>query len=755
MSTFTATANTGGAFDCDGADYAIGRSSVTTAAPTSQVSYKFNITRRPLVLRVGSSAGAQDIVNDREFVPGDYVYSFVPTVSPYYVEFQLREEGLAVLSGFARIAPGQLTLPTPWAEEDLRGLRSEQSLDVQWWSHVDYQTRVLERLAANSWGLRLYQPRNGPFEPEDASGFTLTPNARTGVANVNASGPVFKTTDVGSLLRLTQTGQFETFSANAVDEQTDPIRVTGSGAARTFYYTISGTFVGTLVLERSVDGGVSYAIVATHTSTVTNQQIADGLDGQIAYYRLRMTAYTSGAAVLELLYAGGVTNGVGRIFSVNADNAVTVDVLEPFAALTATSVWARGSWSDRYGWPAAPALYDGRLGFIRKDKRWQSESDDYESFLVGPDDANAISGSIPGKMNVARWLKAGDKLWFGSSGAEGVIGTGGFDEVGTPENVRARVRTERGSANGDAILADGYPVFIHRSGRKLHMIAESGNAWDIFNITRLHSRIAGGVNGQFLELGWQLEPEPRVWAVRDDGQAAIQLLSKEAKVGPLVRYVPQGTAAKIESLCIVPGTPEDATYLSVIRTVDGASLRTIEKVARENWAVSSEAIRLQAAVTYSGEMTDEISGLDHLEGQTVYAWADGRISGPHTVTGGEITLSYEASFAVVGLKYQGKYKGPRAGGMVANWGKIESINLLLSDAVGGSVSWGTSFDRMDTLPDRQSADATYDSPLPVFNDDIGRPMVGGWERDQRVHIRFNGVGPSGILGYVPKVQKNG
>lgn len=58
----------------------------------------------------------------------------------------------------------------------------------------------------------------------------------------------------------------------------------------------------------------------------------------------------------------------------------------------------------------------------------------------------------------------------------------------------------------------------------------------------------------------------------------------------------------------------------------------------------------------SGEWTMDtpfttISGLWHLEGQTVYCLADGNVMGPLTVSEGSITLEGEATIAVVGLKY--------------------------------------------------------------------------------------------------------
>lgn len=744
MATFTATGATGGAFDSDAGNYAIGRSQVTTTEPTKEVSYSFTVMRRPLVLRVGAAAGDQDIVQDTTFEPGYHVFSFTPGVSPYFMEFQLREVGEATLSGLARIAPGLFSLTTPYDEIAFPNMRSEQSLNVQWWADGLRCPRVLERRGNSSWGLRLFQPKDGPFDNNETSGVTLEPDGQTGTVTIEASGPVFKASDAGSLIRLTQPGQFKTASADSIDDATDTIRVSGTGAARTFFWSVTGTFSASVTLQRSVGSEVNWVDVTTVT-TPTTTSLSDGLDGQIVYYRLKVTAYTSDTPVMSLTYSGGITDGVARIFSVDADNEVTADVLTPFASTSPTTIWARGSWSDRFGWPTCPALFDGRLTFLRGGRRWQSTSDDFESFGIGAEADDAISGTIPGRMNVPRWAKAGDRLMIGTAGGEGYISAGRDDEVMTPDNARARIRTERGAYNADAVHVDGMPAFIHRSGRKLHLMVWNGSEYELLNLSRLHRDIAGVCNGGFTELAFQSEPEPRLYARRSDGQCAVMLISLADRLGGWMRLVPTGEDAAIESVCVVPGTPEDHVYRVVKRTIGGTTKRYVEKQAKERWGNSSHAWRLESALLYSGTATTAISGLGHLEGEQVYAWADGRVDGPHTVTSGAITLTYAASYVIVGLKYQGFYRGPRAPNL-AKSKKIERLGMLLHNTVGGGVSWGRNFTTMSRLKDRLMEGATYDSPLPLISEDVDFPISGSWENDGRVCIRFEGVGPATVLG---------
>jgi len=67
-------------------------------------------------------------------------------------------------------------------------------------------------------------------------------------------------------------------------------------------YSIGGTFVATIDLERSLDNGLTWEVIASHTAatdpTVDNTNIAAPAAG--TQFRLTCSAYTSGSAVCKL-----------------------------------------------------------------------------------------------------------------------------------------------------------------------------------------------------------------------------------------------------------------------------------------------------------------------------------------------------------------------------------------------------------------------------------------------------------------------
>lgn len=743
--TFTATST----------QWAIAKSTVTTTEATKAVSYSFTVARRPLRMRVGTSDGGRQIIDDITLSPGAHLITFVPGAGTYYVQFTLQDEGVATLSDFARVAPGLLTLPTPWATADLPSIRYEQSADVVWMYCEGHQTRVLERRGNTSWSLRLFQPINGPFDSPNSGPITLTPSAQTGTATLTASQPLFKTQDVGQLIRLTHTGQFRTANFTAAAQVTNTIRVTGVGTDRSFVVSISGTFSATVVLQRSIGNEISWVDINTYTSGTT-ATISDALDNQIVYYRLRCSAYTSGTAVSSLTYSRGVTDGYAIIHTVTADNSVGVDIFATLGSTVATAEWSFGAWGGRGGWPYAGAVHDGRHWVARADRVWASESDDYESFALGTLDSDAISRRMAtGEINSARWVESAGRLLIGTAGAEIENRSNQLEDPVTPTNLVTRARSTRGSANAQAAKMDTSVVFIARSTQRLYRLAfsQEENGYAPQDLTRLNRDVAGT---GFKEVAIQVDPEPRILVVRDDGQMAVMLYAPDEQCYAWFRIVTDGA---FESVCVTPGTPEDYVYVVVRRTIGGVTKRYVERFALEGWDDSRDAWRVHSGLSYSGTPVSAFSGLGHLEGKSVAIWADGRVMAPRTVVGGSIALDWAVSKAIVGLPYTGRYRssklayGAQAGSALTMQKKVGRLGLLLYRTPGGCLSWGPSFDRMDRLPSHRQGDA-MDSPLSLWTGDTTQTVIAMSDLDARVCISMPEPGPAEVLGMVPLVETN-
>ena len=462
---------------------------------------------------------------------------------------------------------------------------------------------------------------------------------------------------------------------------------------------------------------------------------------------------------MSLTHSQGVTDGIARIISVEADNEVLADVVSPFSQLTATSLWYRGAWSERNGWPVAVGMYDGRLSLVQNDRYWLSSPDVFESFEVGPDDDAAISRSLTGRMNAAQWIKGVQRLLVGTRGSEHIITAGDLNEILTPATTYSRGMTTRGSASADACIIDESVAFISRSGRRIYLAVNArGDQYQLMDLTRLHPEI-GGDSG-FKELAFQYEPEPRLWCVRHDGEIAVLLFEASEQIAGWSRITTPG--GQFRSVCVLPSAGEDKVFLLVDRPDYRSGTEWyVERLSQELFSTTTQAQRLHSAVVYDGAETSTISGLDHLEGASVYAWAGGVQMGPFLVDGGEIELTSPVTYAVVGLRYIGKYKSPRldwgdqGGTALTRHKQVKGLGLMLRDTPGGQIRWGRDFDEnlMEVLQDRQVVDV-YDGPVQGLTVDDVMDFEGAQERDARVCIEMHGAGPVTVLGMVPVIETN-
>jgi len=749
-----------------------------TGGATAATTFAFDIERRPLLISVGTATNNEDILGEILLDPGSHIITVLPTATSYYIRARLIDDaGKAKLLNLVRKAAGNLIVPTPYTAADLRSLRFEQSNDVVWIYHKDYRTRVLERRGDTSWSLRLFRPLTGPFEIPNLGSTTLAVSALTGSVNVTASRDFFTSEVVGQLLELEHTGQTETISATAIDQATDEIRVFGIETNRVFNFDISGTFVGTIKLQQSVGNTVDWVDYQTFTAAASGT-VDDELDNQIIYYRLICTAFTSGVIVGELRYAGGSTTGRAEIVEYTNATTVVAEVFESFGSTTATTRWSEGSWSDFLGWPRAGQIADSRHWIVRDDRYFASVGDDYEDFLIGVDAGSAISRVLgTGDVNSAVWIEVGVRVVVGTAASEVEILSNEYNEKITFANVQARAVGDDGAADAQAVRAGKRIVYIDRTRSRLlqaYFDSETSGT-EIDNISRLHEKIAGEIaqdsDDGFVELAFQRAPEPRIWAVRSDGQLACMLYAPKEGIYAFQRY----TAANdgiVKSVCVIPGKPEDRVHVLVERVIDGVTVLYHERFGLNKFALvageddngntvysAPSACRLQCCSISIGAPADTFTGLDYLEGERVHVWADGRNAGSFVVTGGSITIGFEAVQVIIGLNYTGKWKsskmafGARNGTALTQDKTVQHLGICTLDTPTGAFKYGRSFEHCIDETINEFVDGMLmDEPVMLITEDINQPFDGATEIDSRICLVMDTPAPVTILALVPNVD---
>lgn len=766
----------------NGTSFAIQRQEVTVAAGDQgdEHALRIVIERGPVILRVGSSSGDDDYVNETSLGTGTHSLAFTPTGN-FWVEFKSRLKRIVLVDQCTVEAAGVMEVTAPWETADLDLIRHDQSGDIVYVACDGYQQYTIERRATRSWSVVVYEPEDGPFRVLNVSTTTIAAAAISGNTTLTASKPLFRSSHVGALFQITSVGQTVTSSITAQNTFTNSIISTGVDAARAFSIQITGlTGSGsTVTLQRSFDAGASWYDVTTYTTDQTTT-FDDGLDNQIIYYRLGVKTgdYGAGTQVCTLSITTGAITGVARITGFTSSTVVSVEILKDLGGTTATEDWAEGAWSSLRGFPSAVAFHEGRLTWEGRDKIDASISDGFDSF--DPDfegDAGPISRSIgSGPVDTINWALSLQRLILGGQGSEFSVRSSSLDEPLTPTNFNLKPASTQGSAAVAAVKVDQNGVFVQRGGARIFELAfgASGVDYEAGHLSALAPEI--GLPG-ITKILVQRQPDTRLHFLRSDGTVVMLVFDKLEEVIALMEIETDGL---IEDGVVLPGDPgeaEDEVCYEVARTIGGATKRYLEK-----WAFESECrgatLNKQADcfITYSQSASATIGGLAHLEGKAVVVWDNGKCLrtaagaiATFTVSGGQITVTnagaaYLATQGVVGLGYDATYKSAKFVELMESVQAtlmdeqiIKSLGLVLADVHAKGLRYGQSLvdSEMRDLPQIHRGAPVDPDTVHVDYSSGKMTFPGTWDDDARLCMKASAPRPATVLCAIAEVEHHG
>jgi hypothetical protein len=750
---------------------AIRTQQVTVAGANISVEHgvRVKINRGVVRFKIGSTANGEEYVSEATLRQGEYSFGFTPTGDFYITvgattKYESRVDSIAIESA------GDMVIPTQWAEADLPYVRYDQSGDVLFVACDGVEQRKIERRATRSWGVAEYLSEDGPFRSANITPTTIASSALTGDVTLTASKGIFKSTNVGSLYRITAVGQTVTASISSQNTLTDPIRVTGVGGSRSFSLTITGTWVATVVLQQSIGDIGAWTDYGTYT---TNQSItvSDGLDNQIIYYRIgvKTGGYTSGTAVCTLVYSLGNNAGIVRITAYSSETSVSAIVLEDLGGTAAVDAWEEGAWSDRRGYPTGVVFNEGRLVWAGRDFIWASVSDAFESF---DDTIEGNSGPIirslgSGPVDRINWLLSLQRLVAGAETSEKVIRSNSLDDPLTPTDFNIKTPSTKGSTAVAPVKIDTSGIFV-RNGR-LFELQYDGGIFD-YKTVDLTSYIPeiGGTGG-FVKIAVQRYPDTRIHCIKADGTAAVLIFDRNED---MKCWIDVETDGLIEDVIVTPASvtaDEDSVYYTVKRTINSVVKRYYEK-----WSLESECVggtlnkQADSFVTATQASSVTISGLSHLEGESVIVWADGvnyspRVNGVQTtftVSGGAITLGTAVASYVVGLPYKARYKSTKlayaaqGGTALLQSKRVESLGVIMRNTHNRGLRYGTDFDTLYEMPLVEGGADVSANQIWEEYDERPFEFEQEFDTDSRLYLEAMAPMPCTLLAAVMKVATN-
>jgi len=465
-------------------------------------------------------------------------------------------------------------------------------------------------------------------------------------------------------------------------------------------------------------------------------------------------------------------DGHVKITGYTSSTVVDMEVIADISNGSATTDFALGSFSDTTGYPSCVTFFEQRLVFAATLSQPQtlffSKSGDYENMDDNyhgtvADDDSIIYTIASNQVNAIRFMTATRTLIIGTAGGEFAVSGGGTDIAITPTNILIKKQSNNGAANVDALAVGNATLFLQRARRKLRELAYNFDVdgYVAPDLTILAEHIS---EGGFKQLSYQQEPNQVIWGVRNDGQLVGLTYQREQQVVAWHRHIFGGTFSSGNTVCDSVATipTDDSEYQTWVinkRTINGATKRYVEYIHQYDFDETDDTSFnfLDSQLSYDGSPVTTISGLDHLEGETVSILADGATHPDKTVSSGSITLDRSASKVKVGLSYTSLLQtmridaGSQNGTSQSKTKRIYEITARLYESIG--VEIGPDLNNMERIPFRSSANA-MDSGINVFTGDKEIEFRGNYETDGFIFVRQTQPLPLTILSLYPKLQTN-
>jgi hypothetical protein len=483
---------------------------------------------------------------------------------------------------------------------------------------------------------------------------------------------------------------------------------------------------------------------------------ASGTTGTVTVNASGFSPFTSADVGRLVALHGGAKWGYGRITAYNSPSSVQVATARDFENVNATSKFKFGAfWGTNQ--PRAVAIYGARLWFGGTSEKPQtlyaSRTNVYDDFSTSDKlvDTDAISWTLDsGEVNAIYWFDVNNKndLMIGTSDSVWRL----FSNDATKAIATATIKTERvqvlGCANIQGRQIGSAIMFVGSGKEVVHELAYQfdSDSYGCPEMTLLAQHITrGGVS----EFAYQTRPNRILWAPRADGTLLGFTYMRDQKVTGWHRHI-LGGGGKVESVCVIPspdGTQDDL-WMVVRRTINGTTKRYVEVLTRSTVDATDNGdwFYVDSGLTYNGAPATTITGLSHLEGQTVQVFADGANESEATVVGGAITLDEAASKVHVGLGYTSTLQTLRAEVNPASTAQgkqkvIHSISLDCYKSVGGMA--GQSLDDM-----REIFSIPYHEGPQATTEHKALDLGGGWNIDGQIYVQQDKPLPLNILAVI-------
>jgi hypothetical protein len=265
----------------------------------------------------------------------------------------------------------------------------------------------------------------------------------------------------------------------------------------------------------------------------------------------------------------------------------------------------------------------------------------------------------PRLNRVRHFVEIAQRLVQFSSIGESII-QGDGDAILVPGAVNPRQVSEHGAARSPEPLVLGdTALFVQARGtqvRDLFAVESTLMGGNELSLTAAH--LLDGF--RVVDWCYQQTPDPTVWMVRSDGTLLSLTYERPNGIFAWAKHDTRASAGpgKFLSVACIPEGGRDTVYAVMEQTIQSVVRRWVVRMTDR--AVPNP-VCVDAAVRYAGTATATITGLGHLNGESVAVVVNGTtvLANPNdaatpatiTVSGGQVTLPSPQTDVVVGLPY--------------------------------------------------------------------------------------------------------
>ena len=512
---------------------------------------------------------------------------------------------------------GIYEIPTPYAEDDLFGIHYVQSGDVLTIVHPNYAPRELRRLGATTWVLSTIlfaSPIPAPAAPTvtanrgrsiNISGITTAAIAViTTVAehNLNAGDPI----EISGVLGMTEANGFwiihKATPATKLEIQYyttgahfDSLPFAGYGGGGSVQYAnqsqdLDNYYVITSVATNGLDESV-----ASPPGTVSNNLNVTGASNDLTW-----TAVPGALRYNIYKRQSGLYGYIGQ----TSTNAFTDDNIAPDMGITPPIVDTVFASAGNY--PQAVSYFEQRRVFAGTNNEPQTmwmtrsgtESDMSYSLPIKDDDRVNIRVAAR-EANTIRHVVPLNQLLLLTSAAEWRVSPVNSDAI-TPTTVSVRPQSYVGANNVQPEIINNSMVYCAARGGH---VRELGYSWQSSGFVTGDLSIRSAHlfdNYTISDMCFAKSPQPLLWFVSSTGKLLGLTYIPEQQIGAWHQHQTDGI---FESCCVVAEGIEDALYVIVRRTVNGNSVRYVERMETRQITTLEDSFFVDAGLTYDGNNT--------------------------------------------------------------------------------------------------------------------------------------------------------